>query len=72
MKKQECNHCQNNPSHQCLACGNDNAASNNIAMQSNLYAAEFMLYAFHFENHNADAGSRPTGAHPLMMSVARG
>jgi hypothetical protein len=69
MKKQECNNCQNNPGHRCGVCGSDNADSNNIAIQSNLYAAEFMLYAFHFGN-STDAASRPTGTHPLMM-VAR-
>jgi hypothetical protein len=72
MKKQECNHCQNNPGHRCLVCGSDNKDSNNMGIQSNLYAAEFMLYAFHFEDHSADAGSRSTNANPLMMSVARG
>ena len=72
MRTQECNYCQNNPAHRCLVCGNEQKESSQMAVHSNLYSAEFLLYAFHFENHDRETGSKITSAHPLRMMVIEG
>ena len=72
MKKQECNYCQNNPVRRCVVCGNENTDSKNITVESNLYAAEFLLYAFHFDDLDRHNRSKSTGAHPLRMLIAEG
>ena len=71
MSKQKCNYCQNNQVNRCPVCGNENKHENTIDMHSNLYAAEFMLYAFHFD---PDGGrkSNPAAAYHLMMMVVEG
>ena len=72
MKEQKCNNCQNNPAHRCSVCGNEHKDSSQMAIHSNLYAAEFLLYAFHFEDHDRETRSKSTSAHPLMMMVTEG
>ena len=72
MSKQECNYCQNNPVRGCMECGNETMDSKNMAIESNLYAAEFLLYAFHFDDLDGHNRPKPISAHPLMMLIAEG
>ena len=72
MRKQECNYCQNNPVRRCPVCDNEDASKNTIDIDSNLYAAEFMLYAFHFDDLNGGNRSKQAAAHSMMMMVAEG
>lgn len=72
MIKQQYNYCRHNPADPCLVCDNEHTNSSQVAIDANLYAAEFLLYAFHFENHDREMRSKSTGAHPLMMMVTEG
>ena len=72
MRKQECNYCQNNHVHRCPVCGNESADVHAMESYTNLYAAEFMLYAFHFDNPDGDSRSKSIAARSLMMMVTEG
>jgi hypothetical protein len=72
MKKNECNYCKNNQDHPCIVCGGLCHESSRETFHSTLYAAEFLLYAFHFEDRKEGNVSQPAAAHPLMMLVAEG
>ena len=73
MRKQDCNYCQNtNHVHRCPVCGNEHTDANTMDIHSNLYAAEFMLYAFHFDDPDGDSRSKLAAARSLMMMVAEG
>ena len=71
MRKQECNYCQNNHLRRCPVCDNEDTSKNTIDNHSNLYAAEFMLYAFHFDDLDRTNRSKQA-AHSMMMMVAEG
>jgi hypothetical protein len=55
MKKQECKHFKNLPGQICQECLRDTEKSNDMISDLNLYAAEFLLYAFHFEHHTENS-----------------
>lgn len=72
MKKSECNYCKKNPDRHCIVCGGLSHESNKETFHSTLYAAEFLLYAFHFESYEQRNDSERAPAHPFMMLVAEG
>ena len=70
MKKNECN-CTSNSPHHCRTCsgGNDYRSE---AVDANLYAAEFLLYAFHFDNELENVRQTMTATSTLRMLVSEG
>lgn len=70
MKKNECGQCND---WTCSECARPSVKSNGVTINADLYAAEFLLYAFHFEGDAApkrsNTGSR---AVPLMMLACEG
>lgn len=73
MKKNECNYCKQHPGRPCHPCSAvTHDSTNKETSYSTLYAAEFLLYAFHFVNREGSIISEQAPAHPLMMLVAEG
>jgi len=73
MKKNECNYCKKYPGEPCLVCGSLSHDSNNTeTFHSTLYAAEFLLYAFHFGSCDRNSDSEKAPAHPFRILVAEG
>jgi hypothetical protein len=70
MKKNDCIHCANKT---CGDCSKLFEKSNEVNINPDLYAAEFLLYAFHFqqeiEEKKSNAGTRTI---PLMMLASEG
>lgn len=72
MKKEQCNSCKSKISQTCSACGSQGHDLNSETYHPTLYAAEFLLYAFHFDNQEGFARSEQVAVHSLMMLVAEG
>lgn len=73
MKKHECNYCSQHPAEACLLCGSlEYDANNPESFYSTLYAAEFLLYAFHFERDDQANGIEQSPKHALMILAAEG
>lgn len=73
MKKNNCNSCKKNPGRPCVVCGHVSPDTNESETSySTLYAAEFLLYAFHFVNRADSNVSEQPPAQQFMMLVAEG
>lgn len=72
MKKNSCNCSQNKNGtswHHCSDCSETKQAPGS---DSNLYAAEFFLYAFHFEKEHRKTESAFSFANSLMILATEG
>lgn len=70
MKKNDCKHCHDQT---CRECGRQTLKSTGASVNPDSYAAEFLLYAFHFR-HQIDSRRSNTGNHsvPLMLLASEG
>jgi hypothetical protein len=71
MKKQLCNHFNAFPG-PCQECVLTVDMPRDVVQDQNLYAAEFLLYAFHFESETNQAKQKNSEVHPFMMMVTEG
>ena len=70
MKKNQCIHCNDQV---CRGCSRLSVKLNGANINPDLYAAEFMLYAFHFqEETNQKRSNTSSRTIPLMMLASEG
>lgn len=70
MKKNDCLLCLDKSCHNCTRHA---VQSNGVNIDPDLYAAEFMLYAFHFQQDPEQKRSNTaTRAIPLMIMATEG
>lgn len=73
MKKHECIYCSDDLDQSCFECDDRNEKQTSINIDSNLYAAEFLLYAFHFSNHSDSTVQKNSlPVNPFMILAAEG
>ena len=72
MKKYSCNCNKNTSGVSCHQCGESIETRSVGRDDANLYAAEFFLYAFHFENEPRRTESSKKFASSLTMMVVEG
>lgn len=72
MKKKECIHSEYHTGEACLYCGHNHVKQNGITVRPDSYAAEFLLYAFHFESQVENENTNTMRANAFRMLVTEG
>jgi hypothetical protein len=70
MKKNECT-CTSTSAQDCRTC-NGRTEDPSEKIDPNLYAAEFFLYAFYFDNESDKIRQTTTASNTLRMLVSEG